>query len=366
MRLVTTNTLQAGVILGKPVYNENGQVLISNGVPLTDRMIRRLLEMDITYVYIDDPKTKDIESPKTISEKTRKEAIQAIEETFHVMHNEKELNKAFAFNKIGKKFTSLIRNILRDVKSNKDVITLLSDVYSYDNYIFSHSLNVTIYTLALGLELKLNDKQLEEIGIGAILHDVGKMIVPLEILTKPGRLNDQEFDAIKMHAEDGFKILRKIPNIPLVAAHCAYQHHERLDGSGYPRGLVGNDIHYYSRILAVTDVFDAVTSNRVYRSAMLPHEGLEILYSGAGRQYEQEIIEGFRRAIAIYPAGLTVYLSDRRKGVVVRQNPGLSDRPVIRIIEDNDKEVEQPYEVDLSKELSVVITETDTTLMGKS
>lgn len=352
--------------LAKPIFNGKGQVLISEGVPLTERIIMRLIDLGITYVYIDDPFTDDIEIKSPISEKTRKEAVETIEQTFEVVKKEQSLAKIFTFEQLGKKFSFVVRDILEQIKNHKDVISLLSEVSSYDHYIFTHSLNVTIYSLALGVELKLPQRKLEELGMGAMLHDVGKMLVPYEILTKPGKLTNDEYEVIKKHAEDGFNVLRNVPNIPLVAAHCAYQHHERLDGSGYPRRLVGENIHHFGRIIAIADVYDAVTSNRVYRKAMLPNEGLEILYAGAGTKFELNMIEAFRKSIAAYPAGITVYLNDGRKGIVVRQNQGVSDRPVVRVIEENGIRLQSPYEVDMMKELTILIVETDTTLMGKS
>jgi putative nucleotidyltransferase with HDIG domain len=238
---------------------------------------------------------------------------------------------------------------------------LLADVYAYDHYIFTHSLNVTMYTLAIGMKLNLPEKDLEILGLGAILHDVGKMKIPEQILLKPDRLSQEEYEEIKKHAEEGFQILRKIPTVSLVVAHCAYQHHERLDGSGYPRGIKDKEIHFFGKIIAVADVFDAVTSNRVYRKALLPHEGLEILYSGSGTLFDQKIIEAFRQAVAVYPSGITVELNDGRKGIVSQQNVGLSDRPIIRILEEKGIEVNCPYELDLKNELDILITACDTT-----
>ena len=118
------------------------------------------------------------------------------------------------------------------------------------------------------------------IGLGSMLHDIGKIAVSKEILLKPGKLTEEEFQVIKTHTTEGFEMLRNSYSVPLLVAHCAFQHHERLDGSGYPRGIKSKDIHDYAKVIAVADVFDAVTSNRVYRSAMLPHEGLEMLYAG--------------------------------------------------------------------------------------
>ncbi len=361
MILVSTDSLKPGKCLAKPIYNEKGYILVSEGIPLTERMINRLIELGITYVYVSDPRTSDIQSTDPISNELRKKAKQEIKNQLTNIQNKEVLAQSFVLEKTTKELSKLVQSILKEIKSNKDLISLLSEVYSYDNYIFTHSLNVTLYSLAIGCELKLSEKQLEVLGLGAILHDVGKISIPNDILLKPGKLTDEEYEVIKQHTENGFEILRKTMTIPLIAAHCAYQHHERLDGSGYPRGIKGDNIHYFARIIAVADVFDAVTSNRVYRRAMLPHEGLEILYAGAEQLFDLEIVEAFRRSVVIYPIGLTVHLNDGRKGVISGQNQGLSERPIIRIIEENGQELSNYYEINLKEELHLVISKCDTT-----
>lgn len=359
MRLVSTASVEKGTVLAKAIYTENGRILLNEGYALEERSIARLLDLGIAYIYIDDSETKDIKINSPISQKLRNEAIKTIEATFKEVGKNTNLPTSFVLEKSSKKFTELIRVIMTEIKDNHDLLTILSDVFIYDSYIFSHSFNVTLYSLAIGIELNLNTKELETLGLGAILHDVGKMKIPLNILMKPGKLTYEEYTEIKKHAEEGFQILRKVHTIPLAVAHCAYQHHERNDGSGYPRGLKGNEIHPLAKIIAVADVFDAVTTNRVYRQAMLPHEGLEILYAGTGTMFDHEIIEAFRRAVAIYPVGVTVELNDGRRGVIIRQNAGLSERPVIRILEENQGKV-KPYELDLKTELNIVITGCDT------
>lgn len=360
MRLIATRALKEGAILAKPVYNERGQVLISDDVPLTTRIIRRLSELGITYVYIKDRQTEDIVVEDTLSEQTRHKALKTIESTFEQLKQDHNFQHSFLFDKAAGDFVGVVRNILSDLKNNQAAVSLLSEVIVHDDYIFTHSLNVTIYALALGMEMNLPSKKLEEIGIGAILHDVGKMLIPLKLLRKPGRLSDDEFGHMKKHAEYGFDLLRKTPMIPLTAAHCAYQHHERLDGSGYPRGLQGKEIHLYGKIIAIADVFDAVTSNRVYRNALLPHDGLELLYAGAGTLFDKDMVDAFRKAVVLYPVGLTVYLSDGRSGVVSAQNKGYSTRPIVRILEEHGQELTHPYELNLRDELSVMIAKSDT------
>lgn len=355
MRLLKTQSLTSGMKLGKTIFNERGIVLLSSGVMLTNNMIKRLIELDIPFVYIEDGRTLHIKPNPSLPDKTRNQAVLTIQETFSQLNKKQKISDSFVLEKATKKFTDLVRSILTEVNDNKELLSLLTDVYAYDHYIFTHSLNVALYSLAMGLELKLNQKQMEILGLGAIMHDVGKMMIPTEIILKPGRLTEDEFETMKKHSEFGFQLLRGVHTIPLLVAHCAYQHHERLDGTGYPRGLNGEDIHFYGKIIAVADVFDAVTSNRVYRNALLPHEALEILYSGAGTQFDVKIIEAFRRSVAIYPVGLMVELSDGRKGIVSKQNTGMGERPIIEIIEEQGNVLEKGYELDLLKHNHLVI-----------
>lgn len=361
MRLVTTKSLKENDILSKAVFHDNGSILVQAKIPLSQQIINRLIKLGIGYVYIDDDITKDIEVKNVVSDETRKEAIHTIKKEFQEIANHHIIGHALNTLHLSKSFSKVIQKILADIKGSDDVISILSDVYCYDSYIFTHSLNVTIYSIGLAMELKFTEKQLYEIGLGAILHDVGKVSVPKEILEKKGALTDEEFEIIKIHSRTGFDLLRNAPNISLVTAHCAFQHHERMNGSGYPQGISGDQIHPYAKILAVADVFDAVTSNRVYRKAMLPHEGLEILFAGAGTLFDKEIVELFSKTVAIYPIGITVYLNDGRKGVVSKQNKFFSMRPFVRVFEHNGERVE-PYELDLLKNRNVTIIECEARL----
>lgn len=365
MRLVAVENIKPGTILSKSIHNESGQILIGKDVKLTERMIQRLIDLGITFIYIDDPHTKDIEPTQSISDELRKNALKQIDSCFNVIQQEDWRKKSFLVEHSTKDFYSIIRKLIFELKNNKSLLSLLADIYTHDNYLLVHSLNVTLYSLAIGVSLKLSEKQLETLGIGAMYHDIGKLSVPKEILSKPNKLTTTEFELVKKHTEFGFDILRNANTLPLLVAHCAYQHHERLDGSGYPRGIKEDQIHLFGKIIAVADVFDAVTSNRVYRSAVLPHDGMEILYAGSGTLFNTTIIKAFRQSVVIYPEGLTVVLSNDAKGVVARQNIGLGERPVIRVLEEKGKILNKPYEIDLKKELHIMIVECDTTMVNQ-
>jgi len=364
MRLVKTSSVGTNTKLGKAIYNENGRILINKGVALEERMLKRLIELGITYIYIEDKNTEDIVFREPISDPLKREALNTIATTFKKIYSEPLESKSFIMEKSVKEYQTVIKHIMRELNNSSELLSILSDVCVHDTYIFTHSLNVTLYSLALGMELKLSTAKLETIGLGALLHDIGKIAIPREILMKPGRLTDEEYAIVKKHSSEGFELLRNTHAVPLLVSHCAFQHHERLDGSGYPRGLRGDEIHDYAKIVAVADVFDAVTSHRVYRNAMLPHEGLEMLYAGTGRHFQAEIVKAFQNSVAIYPVGITVSLNDGRKGVVVKQNKSLNDRPIIRILEEENNPVE-PYEVNLAEKLSVVITDCDTTYKSR-
>lgn len=360
MKLVETLSVEVGTKLGKVIYNEKGKILVNKGVTLDGRMLKRLIQLGITYIYIEDKQTEDIIFKDPISNPLKQKALTTIVDTFKQVQSNPISSRSFVLEKSVKEFKAIIQHIMSELNETPELMSILSDVCVHDTYIFTHSLNVTLYSLAIGIELKLPSSQLEDIGLGAIMHDIGKVAIPKEILLKPERLTNEEFTVIKTHATEGFELLRNTQTVPLLVAHCAFQHHERLDGSGYPRGIKEQDIHDYAKIIAVADVFDAVTSNRVYRPAMLPHEGLEMLYAGVERQFQTKIIKAFHKSVAIYPNGITVELNDGRKGVVVQQNVSLSDRPIVRVFEENGCKI-SPYEINLEKELSVVVTGCDTT-----
>ncbi|MDG5788913.1 HD-GYP domain-containing protein [Evansella sp. AB-P1] len=361
MRIRSVHSLKENDCLGKAIYNENDSILLNQGVSLTKRMIERLKEKGVSFVYIDDKETEGIITDDVIKESTKQESIRTIKENFTNISQSLKLGKTIDMDKLSPTFSNVVNNILSDIHSNKEAVSMLSDVFCYDTYVFQHSLNVTIYSLALGKKYGLSEKQLEELGLGAILHDIGKVAIPIEVLNKEETLTFEEFALIKEHTNIGFDMLRKAHTISLLTAHCAFQHHERLDGSGYPRGIKGDDIHIYAKIIGIADVFDAVTGNRVYRKAKLPNEGLELLYSGAATMFDKEMVEAFSKTVAIYPIGLEVALSDGRMGVVSKQNGDFTSRPVIRILSEEGKQV-TPYELNLMEHLSITITSCETAL----
>jgi putative nucleotidyltransferase with HDIG domain len=368
MRLVALDRCKSGIKLGKSIYNENGKVLLSQGIELTDKLIEKLKKYHISTIYIEDEVSEGIEIVESIPEELRAEAVNIITEGFKTIvnlnSNKSNLQGMIKSGRAIRSFQKIFSDILSCLNENKHALNLLASTKIHENHVYTHSLNVSIYACQLAIENGLPLKNIEEIGLGALLHDIGKMNIPPEILNKPGKLTEDEFELIKSHCEFGFETLRKIHEIPVPVSHCAFQHHERIDGLGYPRGLVEDQIHRYAKILSVADVFDAVTSPRIYRSAMLPHKGLELLYAGSGTQFEEKQVKLFANGIAIYPQGLTVKLNDKRTGIVSNYNFKSAGRPEIRIIKDEENQEVVPYEIDLSSydNLTVEIVEAEALL----
>ncbi|CAG7631279.1 HD-GYP domain-containing protein [Paenibacillus allorhizosphaerae] len=358
MRLLSLSMVRPGMRLAKKIYNEDGLTLLSEHVELSQSLINRLGCHGIDFVYIDDPRTRDIVVTDPISDETRVRAISDIRGSFRKIMEDQTKRRSVGSVKVGKVFGDMMKMILDDLGGNKDAMIMLSNISLMDTYLFQHSLNVCIYASMLGMAYGYSRDELLALGLGALLHDVGKTQIPLELLKKKDQLTEEEFVRIKKHADFGFQFLKDEPNIPLLSAHCALQHHERIDGSGYPRGLKGNEIHDYAQWIGLVDSYDAMTTHRVYRKAMLPHQAMDILYSGSGTLYEQSKIRLFRDRVAIYPVGVTVKLNTGETGVVVDLNSNAPQRPVVRILQDADgRELSNPTdEIDLSKHLSVMIT----------
>ncbi|KIL49279.1 HD-GYP domain-containing protein [Jeotgalibacillus soli] len=367
MRLITLSRCQPGMKLGKSIYNEKGKVLLVQGTELSARLIKRLGKYHVSTIYIEDEISEGIEIIEAIPPELRFEAENTITEGFYQiaeLASNKNLQTMMKSERAIRSFQKIFKDILHSLNGNHQALNLLATTKIHENYVYTHSLNVSIYACQLAIENGLPLKTIEDIGMGAMLHDLGTVFVPLEILNKPGKLTDEEYEQVQSHCELGFEMLRKIHEIPLPVAHCALQHHERMDGSGYPRGLKENEIHRYAKILSVADVFDAVTSPRAYRPSMLPHKGIELLYAGSGTLFDRKQVDLFKEGVAIYPQGLTVVLNDGRSGIVSKYNYHSVGRPVIRVIKDEGNQDVKPYEIDLSTKdyLTVEIVEADALL----
>jgi hypothetical protein len=230
---------------------------------------------------------------------------------------------------------AVIGTIVENAVGNPNVLTHLSSLRSHDGYTFGHSLNVCLLSVLIGLKMSLPAAQLGELAVGALLHDLGKTLVPKEILTKPGPLTADEWRTVRRHGEQAFRMLRSQWALPLSAAHIARQHHENYDGTGYPHRLAGDEIHLFARIVAVADNFDAVTADRPYRRAYRPHEAYELLLWSRGGKLDPAIVDTFLDTVEISPAGCAV-APGGEIGLLVGPPPALTSRSIVKIIANGD------------------------------
>lgn len=357
MRLIPIGMCKAGMKLGKRIYNEEGLVLLAERIELTNALIRKLEQHGVAYLYIEDSLTDDIAAQEAISQETRRLALSTIRSSFRQLMMETAPRRAINAPFIGKAFKDVLRTIIDDLQQNPSAMIMLAEMSVTDHYLYNHSLNVCIYATIVGMASGYGPDELTALGLGALLHDIGKTKIPQELLNKAGRLNEKEWEQMKRHTDIGFRLLKDEPNIPLLSAHCALQHHERVDGSGYPRSLRGGDIHEYARWVGLIDAYDAMTSHRIYRQTMLPHAAMEELSNSAGTLFDAAMVERFRTKVALYPIGLTVRLSTGETGVVVDQNSREPQRPVVRVFQDAEgQDLQAPFEIDLSKRTNVTIT----------
>ncbi len=358
MRWISLRFAKPHMRLAKSIFGSDGRVLLAAGIELNERYIARLRELGINGAYIEDGITEDIVVEDVISDRTRLEAIHTIRNIMEEIDIEKCMDEEAKERVKVDLARSAVSKILDDLSLNRDLIVSLLDLRTYNDYTFAHSVNVTILSLVLGVALSLNELEIKDLGIGALLHDVGMARIPKKIYLKPGPLSKREYEVVKEHPKIGFELLRWNQDISLVAAHIAYQHHERMNGSGYPRGIRGDRIHRFAQIAMVADVYDALTSDRSYRKRVLPHEAVEYLMGGAGTLFSLKVVEAFVKHVAIYPIGVMVKLNTGERGVVAKINKPLLARPVIKIIQDIEGNLlDNPRMVDLSKEYTLSIIE---------
>ncbi len=348
MRRLSISQLKENMVLARSIYDGDARVLLHAGIILDNTYINRLQELGINSVYIQDPFLDGVEIPEPISEVTRIKTIKVIKENFSNLENDRKLNI--------RAVKTLVENILDELLENYNVLIHLTDIRTYDDYTFAHSVNVCILAVMTGISLGYHDLKLKELGLGALLHDIGKTKIDKEILNKPDDLTKEEYDEIKNHPAYGFELLRGYQELPLLSAHIAYQHHERWDGNGYPRRLSGEKIHEYARIVAVADIYDALLADRPYRPAYSVNQALLVLKRIAGTYLDKRIVSAFISNIAIYPIGTIVELNTGDIAIVVDVNREHPNRPVLKVIyHKNNRQLATPHEIDLSKLTTVVI-----------
>lgn len=364
MRLLATRRFKAGSKLGRDVPAKAGEApLLRAGVELTDAHRESLIKAGINAVYVDDDLGADIEVMQAVTEKTRNEARQALDQAFKEVPAMVANGSAIAAERM-RELTDVASRIAEDVAAVGEAALALSDLAAADDYTMEHSIDVTVTGLLVARHMWETrgrvdwrgertydrfDQHMTQLGIGLFLHDIGKLAVPRDILHKPGKLDPEEWELIKAHPLVGLQMVKSDAVWPR-AKDVIRSHHERWDGSGYPRGIAGEDIQPFARIAGVADVFDAVTSERPYAEAASQDVGVRVIREGAGTQFAPEVVEAFLEVVPPYPPGNEIKLADGRVAVVVSCPPDHIDLPLVRVTHDaNGNELETTEDVYLTE-----------------
>jgi putative nucleotidyltransferase with HDIG domain len=266
------------------------------------------------------------------------------------------INNIFEDARMGRSFDSktakaAVGGMVGSILRNPDALVWFSQLKNRDEYTAEHSLRVCILALTFGRHLELPETELNVLGLGALLHDIGKMKIPTEILNKPGRLTPEEFELMKSHVPRGVEILQSRGDIPLAAVDVARSHHERFDGSGYAFGLSGAKIGLFGQIGAIVDSYDAITSDRSYHKGMSSHDALRKMYEWRRKDFHEKLVEQFIQCMGIYPIGSVVEMNTGSVGVVVSVNRTWRLRPRVALVLDDAKQPYQsPHIIDLTNE----------------
>lgn len=350
MRLISTSMLKPNMILAKSIYY-NDCLILRDGQKDIDRFVKQLYNMGIEYVYIEDSKSKGIEIPDAISQETRVSCKLALRKTME------DFEKNSTMDLTG--ISNAIEEIINDILSNPDIQVSLNDISAADDYTFAHSVSTTVYSLLIAKQLNYSDYMMKKLAMGTILHDVGKVFLDEKVLFKKDPLTLEEFEYVKSHAELGYKALQKCVHLTELSRIVTLLHHERMDGSGYPKGVDASELHEFARIVAIADVYDALTTDRCYRKKWTASKSVDYLIEYADTKFDANMVSLFIQQIAIFPNGSMVRLSNDFVAIVKEQNRSAPFRPIVRVIKDERGYDIDMYEIDLLKELSITIVESE-------
>ncbi len=249
----------------------------------------------------------------------------------------------------------LLRDLVLSVIRNRDALIALIKTLAEEEYTYRHSVNVVVLATAFGSFLDMPSFMLEELGMAALFHDIGKISVPRAILNKPGKLTEEEFEIIKEHPLESFRMLKELPGMSENITRGVLQHHEKYNGGGYPYALAGDDISLFARIISLADVYDALTSERVYKKSILPHKALCLIYNMRDVDYHPGMSERFIKCIGIYPPGSMVLLSNGDMGLVCGTHADMPLSPRVKVILNDQMMFVAPSIVDLALENDLTI-----------
>lgn len=351
MRLISIERLEVGDVLGKPVYDDKCQLLLAKDVSLTSNYIERLKKANIQCVYIDDALSEGLEAANVIPDELKIKSIATVKTAFKDLSD----RKGSSYNiKSIESIKQIVDEMMHIIYENPSTLYCMTELMGTDMYTYNHSAEVAALSMLVAKSMKMNDTFIQKIGVGAILHDVGKMGVPAEILNKVDPLDEVESKLMKDHPQMGYDLLKDNDYISPISRQIVLLHHEKLNGSGYPFMMSGEQIPIHVRIVTLCDIFNAISSNRAYKRRMNADEALELIRAEAIYELDRDIYYHLLKVVNIYPVGTVVELSNGEVGIVIKENYEAQTRPVVQVI----RQKKRAEIIDLMECLTLFISKT--------
>lgn len=322
LKLIKIDAAKEGMILAKNVYDNNGNLLISSGSLLKESYIEKLKSSGKTSLYVGSL-SEGSELPEPISETLRLKTAKTLK---GIAESIRTGNKTVDLSQV----KHLAEQIIKEFEQDANTCIVTTDPKDIDDYVYRHSVNTCLISLVLAKSMFLSKERVKTLAIGALLHDIGTAFVPKEILEKRSSLNKEELFKVREHSRFGYVFLSRFKTVNLFTRHIAYQHHERADGSGYPRGLKNGQIDPLAKIVSIADVFDAMTSDKPYKKAMRNSEAIKEL-SEDTHLFDQQIVSILLKSIAPFTLGEKVQLNNGESAYVLRVNPREIDKPLVSV-----------------------------------
>ena len=339
MKRVFTKEAVAGSVLARDVYGFGDILILKKGIVLTAENIYSLIMKNIDWIDIEEAGEEIQKSTQGTS--GYQDRIKNTEEykVFSKKYNtnlgelENGINRLIGKN-ADEKDVNAMMNQTMDIISGLDngisVFDMLNGIKDYDDATFAHSINVSLICNILAKWIGMNEDEIHLATQCGLFHDVGKVAIPVEVLTKPGKLTKEEYDIVKTHTTRGYRILQDYDFLPEEVKLCALMHHERCDGSGYPLGLKTDKINRYAKLVAIADIYDAMTSARVYRGPLCPFKVIRIFEEEGFEKYDPRYVVTFLQNIADTYVQNEVLLSDGRKGQIILINKSMVSKPIVQ------------------------------------
>ncbi|MEA4920766.1 MAG: HD-GYP domain-containing protein [Clostridiaceae bacterium] len=329
MTFIHTCALKSGMVLAADIRGDKGELLLSGGQVLTFKHISRLISGAVDGAYVTDGNEDASQTRGIISRTLRDNTMVAVKTLF-------DIAGAGSKNGIDQAYFSLescLDEIIDEILQNKDVVSNIVDIKTYDDYTYQHSVNVAALAVVVGASLNMSRRGLYRLGMGALLHDIGKIYIPKEILNKQGKLTYEQYELMKEHPKLGYDYLKGRWKVPTESIIAVLTHHERCDGTGYPYGITAEKQTLEGKLVAICDVYDALISERPYRPALPPSEAMEHIIGNSGTMFDEKLIKEFICKIAPYPVNTKVVLSNGLKARVIENYSNGLARP--RLIVEN-------------------------------